>query len=136
MALDLVAITHAAMQTATRAGGTAPAIITRPVGPPHPLTGAAASGTPVSQAVDVSQVDARKKAKGGGGERVGRAAGPGNASWTAARVVLFVAAAACTFTPKRGDRVTWAGQTLTITETEDYAPTGAVIGYFLALGDA
>lgn len=122
MALDLVAITHAAMQTATRAGATAPATITRPVGPPNPLTGAAATGTPVSQTVDVSQADARKKAKAG------------NAAWTSARVVLFVAAAACTFAPKRGDRVTWAGQTLTITETEDYAPTGAVIGYFLALG--
>lgn len=121
MALNLARLTQTALKAATRAGVTATATITRPAGPPDPLTGAQ-SGTAVTQTVPVVQANSRKAAKAS------------DAAWTSVRTVLMLAAADASFTPQRADLVMFAGRTSRIEALDEYAPTGVPIGWFLGLG--
>jgi hypothetical protein len=118
---NLVTVAANAVRTAKRSGVAATATITRPAPPPNALTGVQA-GSAVPQTVAVIQADAYRTNK------------KGDAAWSTARVVLFVASEMVAFTPEIGDHCTFAGQKGRITGRDSYAPAGAVIGYFLAVG--
>ncbi len=120
MAINFGAITANALRTASTVGVAGIATITRPLPAPDPLTGAQ-SGAPVSQTVDVVQQDATQLARR-------------NAAWSTASVALFAAAAPLTFAPRAGDTATFGGRTVRVTVVEEFAPTGAVIGYFIGGG--
>ena len=89
---------------------------------PNALTGVV-SGSPVTQTVaNVLQAKERRYVR------------KGDAAWTQARVILFVAAENVSWAPKRGDVCTWGGVSAPIAEVEEYAPAGTAIGWHLAVG--
>ncbi len=118
--MTLAKIVQNAVKAGTTAGLTAPITITRsPL--PDPITGSTAGST-VTQTLRAVQADSRTYAKAT------------DAAWTGVRTVLLVAAADCTFTPRRGDLVLYAGQQVRVSVVEEYAPNGTPIQLFLGLG--
>lgn len=121
MPLDFGRLTQTGVQAAKRVGATATATITRPAGPPDPITGVV-SGATLVQTVDVVQANARRQAMAS------------SAHWVHARTILLCGATGLAFAPAVGDRVTFAGATGPITAIDAFAPAGTVVAYFLAVG--
>lgn len=121
MPVDLAGLTQTAVGIAKQVGVAATVTITRPAGPPNPLTGAATTPS-LAQVVPVIQSDAR------------RASRANDAAWTTTRTALFLAAKDATFAPARADLVTFAGRTSRIEALEEFAPAGEPIGWFLGVG--
>lgn len=120
MALDFAKLAQTGIKAVTTAGVTAPITITRaPL--PDPITGSTA-GSSVVQTLRAVQADSRRYAKAS------------DAAWTSVRTVLLVAAADCTFTPRRGDLVLYGGQHVRLSVVEEFAPNGTPIQFFLGLG--
>lgn len=120
MPINLGALTATAIRTASSVGVAGSATITRPLPAPDPITGTQ-GGAAVPQTVDVVQQDATQLARR-------------NAAWSTASVALFCAAAPLAFAPRPGDTVTFGGRTVRVTLVEEFAPTGAVIGYYIGGG--
>lgn len=118
--MSLAKIVQNAVKAGTTAGVTAPITITRaPL--PDPITGST-TGSSVVQTLRAVQADSRRYTKAS------------DAAWTGVRTVLLVAADDCTFTPRRGDLVLYAGQQLRVSAIEEFAPNGTPIQFFLGLG--
>ena len=120
MALNLAKLAQTGLKAGTTAGVTAPITITRsPL--PDPITGST-TGSSVVQTLRAVQADSRRYTKAS------------DAAWTGVHTVLLVAADDCTFTPRRGDLVLYAGQQLRVSAIKEFAPNGTQIQFFLGLG--